>query len=261
MGLDRKVAIVTGASRGIGKAIAIGLGREGAKVVVAARTEQETGKLLGTIHETVYEIIRTGGEAIAVKCNVASEEDAESLVARTLDAWGQVDVLVNNAGIGSYLPFTEVSVKHWDLVTAVNLRGPFLCTKFVLPELTRRGTGSILNISSHAAGDIFSMTAPNTGDERVLLGAVYGATKAALERFTRSLAAEFGQYGIAANALRPARPVMSEGLKVWRPDADFSQWTAPDNMVRAALYLADQTSDGCTGAVLTDEECILRHGL
>ena len=162
MGLDRKVAIVTGASRGIGKAIAIGLGREGAKVVVAARTEQETGKLPGTIHETVYEIIRTGGEAIAVKCNVASEEDAESLVARTLDAWGQVDVLVNNAGIGSYLPFTEVSVKHWDLVTAVNLRGPFLCTKFVLPELTRRGTGSILNISSHAAGDIFSMTAPNT---------------------------------------------------------------------------------------------------
>ena len=256
-----KVAIVTGASRGIGKGVAVGLAREGAKVVVSARTEQETEKLPGTIHATAEEIRAQGGEAIAIKCNVAQEKDVEEMVKRVLDKWGQIDILVNNAGIGSYTPFAEVTIKHWDLVMAVNVRGPFLTTKFALPSMMERKTGSIVNVSSTAAETIFSMTVPKEGEERTLLGCVYGASKAALERFTKGLAAEVGKYGIAVNALKPARPVMSEGLKVWRPDADWSQWTTNKNMVKAALFLASQTSHGCTGDVLTDEEFILRHGL
>ena len=145
MSLDSKVAVVTGASRGIGKAIAMGLALEGAQVVVAARSEESRPMLPGTIHSTVGEIEDAGGKALAVPTNVREEDSIRHLIDRTLDEYGAVDVLINNAAIGSYTPFLEMTVKEWDLVMSIDLRAPFIACKAAAPIMIEQGGGSIIN--------------------------------------------------------------------------------------------------------------------
>ncbi len=260
--LSGKIAIVTGSSRGIGKAMAIGLAREGASVVVAARSESERPGSPGTIHETAAEIQRQGGSALPVRCNLREEEDIHAMVRRTIDAYGRVDVLINNAGIGSYRSFLETSVKQWDLVMDIDLRAPFICCKAVAPIMVEQRGGSIINVSSHAAGNIFTSTlSADPAAAVTLMGQEYGAAKAGLERFTWGLAAELGPHNIAVNVLKPLRPVLTEGFSAQRPDADFSTWATPDAMVKAAVFLAAQDAKGLTGVTVTDEELTRRLGL
>ena len=262
MTLMGKVAIVTGSSRGIGKAAALGLAEKGAKVVVAARSETERPELPGTIHSTVDEIEALGGTALAVRCNLREEEDIYTLVQRTIDAFGRVDVLVNNAGIGSYRPFLETTVKQWDLIMDIDLRAPFVCCKAVAPIMVDQGSGSIINVSSHAATNIFSSTMAADPDVGItVVGQAYGAAKAGLERFTWGLAAELGPHNIAVNVLKPLRPVLTEGFQAQRPDADFSTWATPESMVKAVIYLAQQDAHGLTGTIVTAEELVTRLGL
>jgi citronellol/citronellal dehydrogenase len=262
MSLSGKVAIVTGSSRGIGKAMALGLARAGAAVVVAARSETERPHAPGTIYATAAEIEALGGKALPVRCNVREEENIYAMAQRALDALGRIDVLVNNAGVGTYRPFLEATVKEWDLVMDINLRAPFICCKAVVPIMMEQGGGSIINISSHAATNIFSSTLnADPGAEIALMGQAYGAAKAGLERLTWGLAAELGRYNIAVNALKPLRPVLTEGFQAQRPDADFSTWATPEDMVKAAVFLAQQDAHGLTGAVVTAEEIVRRLGL
>jgi NAD(P)-dependent dehydrogenase (short-subunit alcohol dehydrogenase family) len=262
MPLSDKVAIVTGASRGIGKAIALGLARAGASVVVAARSEIARPGLPGTIHATAAEIQAFGGTALALRCNLREEESIYAMVGRATEAFGRIDVLVNNAGIGSYRPFLEITVKQWDLVMDIDLRAPFICCKAVIPIMIEQGGGSIINVSSHAATNIFSSTlGAELGAGIALVGQDYGAAKAGLERFTWGLAAELGSYNIAVNALKPLRPVLTEGFQAQRPDADFSTWVTPEAMVKAAVFLARQDARGLTGAIVTDAELVRRLGL
>ena len=203
-----------------------------------------------------------GGHAIAVRCDVTDEESVNSMVRVAVEELGHVDILVNNAGIGTYTPFVETTLKLWDLVMAVDLRGPFLCTKAVLPSMIQRGEGSIVNISTQGTDHLFSATVSRDPSESAaVVGQAYGAAKAALERFSRGLAAEMGRHNIAVNAVKPARPVLTEGFKVQRPEADWSLWTAPDSTVKAVLFLAKQDASGVTGTVATDEEIIRAHGL
>ena len=257
--LRGKVAVVTGSSRGIGKAIALELARQGCRVAVAARTA-EPGKFPGTIHETAAEVRSLGGEALPVPCNVADEASVQGMVETVLGRWGEIHILVNNAGIGSYLSFMDTSAKLWDLVMAVNVRGTFLCTRAVLPHMMQRRRGNIVNISSFAANSIFSMTLPKEG-ERTLVGVVYGTSKAAIERLTIGLAAEMGRYNIAVNALKPARPVLTEALRTHLPQSDWENWVSTEKMARAAAFLAAQDGSGITGAVASDDEVLLHHGL
>ncbi len=260
--LSGKVAIVTGSSRGIGKAMAIGLAQAGSKVVVAARSEAGSPGSLGTIQETVAEIQGQGGTALAVRCNLREEEDIHSMVMRTVDTYGRVDVLVNNAGIGSYRTFLETSVKQWDLVMDIDLRAPFICCKAVAPLMLDQGGGSIINVSSHAATNIFTSTlSADPAAGVTVMGQEYGAAKAGLERFTWGLAAELGPHNIAVNVLKPLRPVLTEGFKARRPDADFSTWATPEAMVKAAVFLAGQDGRGLTGSTVTDQELVTRLGL
>ena len=260
--LQGKVAIVTGASRGIGKSMALGLAEAGASVVVAARTAEPRGTLPGTIHETVAEIETAGGRALAVTCNVREEESIREMVNRTLDEYGAVDVLVNNAGIGGYAPFLQMTLREWDLNMAINLRAPFIACQAVAPIMIEQGGGSIINVSSHAATNIFSSTLGEDHDAGIaIIGQAYGASKAALERLTWGLAAELGQHNIAVNALKPLRPVATEGFRFQRPDADFSTWATPQDMAKATVYLAAQDARGLTGAIVTDEELVRRLGL
>ena len=260
--LSNKVAIVTGASRGIGKAVALGLAEAGASVVVAARSQEARPDLPGTIHETVAEIEQASGQGLAVACNVRDDESVRALVEQTLDHYGAVDVLVNNAGIGGYRSFLEMTVREWDLVLDVDLRAPFVLCKAVAPIMIEQGGGSIINVSSHAATNIFSSTLGDDHDAGVtLIGQAYGTAKAGLERFTWGLAVELGPYNIAVNVLKPLRPVATGGFRSQRPDGDFSTWATPRDMAAAATYLAAQDARGLTGATVTAEELVRRLGL
>ena len=262
MSLEGKIAIITGASRGIGKAMALGMARAGASVVVAARSEEERRNAPGTIHATVAEIQALGGQALAVRCNVREEQDIQNLVNQALEVFGGVDVLVNNAGVASYKPFLESTVKEWDLVMDINLRATFIGCKAVVPIMIEQGGGSIINISSHAANNIFSSTlGAEPGQDVALIGLAYGTAKLGVERLTWGLSAELGRHNIAVNALKPLRPVLTEGFQAQRPEADFSTWATPEAMVKAAVFLAAQDAHGVSGAVVTAEEIVRRLGL
>jgi citronellol/citronellal dehydrogenase len=251
MKLQGKVAIVTGSSRGLGKYLALGFAREGAKVVVTARTEVDNERLPGTIYRTAEEIISLGGQALPVKCDVTSEESIAEMVNRTLSEWGPIDILVNNAGTAVPLPVLEMSLKRWELVLKVNLTGAFLCSKAVLPGMIERKSGSIINITSV---DAVSRSSGFTG-------IAYGVSKAGLERLTWSLASEVGKYNIAVNALKPKEGIGTEGLRAVSRGVGSERWETPDRFVKAAIFLAGQNASGVTGTVASDEEYCVWHGL
>ncbi|OFW61860.1 MAG: hypothetical protein A2133_02600 [Actinobacteria bacterium RBG_16_64_13] len=249
-----KIAIVTGASRGIGKAIALGLAQEGAGVVVAARSESAPNERLpGSIHETAAEIEKLGGRALAVRCDVTNEASVTAMVEAALEKFGRIDVLVNNAAIDFPFPAREMPLKRWDIVMKVNVTGPFLCSKAVLPAMIAQGGGSIVNITSNAGAE--------RGSGTVGYSAVYGVSKAALDRFTWALAAEEGKHNIAVNAVKPWAVVNTEGMRLWVPEEGRTGWVSPASMVTCAVFLARQDAGGVTGCVAFDDEYIAWHGL
>ena len=240
MKLVDKIAIVTGASRGLGKAMAIELAREGASVAVAARTvEADKGPLPGTIHETVNEIKKLGGKAIAVRCDVSKEEDVVLMVDQVEREYGAVDIMVNNAGVTTPESFLKLTTKKWDLVMNVNLRGTFLCTKAVLPQMVEKRSGSVINLSSILA-------------KTVKFSIPYGATKAAIERYTLGLAKEMKKYNIAVNALCPDFTV-TEAVETFLPDVDTSDWQRPEMWGRYTALVAAQNAETLTGRILDVE--------
>lgn len=261
MNLKDKVAIVTGASRGIGKAIAVAFAKEGAAVVAAARSQTE-GKIPGTIHQTIAEIHEAGGKGLAIGCDVSDENDVADMVGRTMEEYGRIDVLVNNAGVGYYAPIMATPAKHWDLVMRVNLRGPFLLIQAAVPRMKEQGQGAIVNISSTLATELYSMVPGPDGQER-LGGSSYGASKAGLERLTRGLALELVPDNIAVNALKPKRPTYSEGIVFNLPDnADPSVYRSADEfMTQACIFLAQQDAKGVTGGVFLDEDLCREYGI
>lgn len=239
--LDSKVAIVTGASRGIGKAVAIAFAKEGAKVVVAARTEEEGGRLPGTIHQTVEEVKAAGGEAIAVRTDVTDEQSVEAMVNRTIEEFGNIDVLVNNAGILFNSNIVDTPLRRWELILRVNVTGPFLCAKAVLPKMMEQRSGSIINMSSGAASS------------RSPAGVPYAVTKAALERFTFGLAEEVREYNIAVNALTPGM-IKTEAAVYLQVTDDWSGWRPPAVVGPPAIFLAIQDAKSFTGRLVHTPE-------
>lgn len=243
MSLKDAVVVVTGASRGIGRATALALAREGAHVVCTARSTQSApSKLPGTIDDTVREIQALGRRALAVPCNVAVDEQVEAMAQRTLAEFGRIDVLINNAAVNNWAPFLETPMKRWDLVLNVNLRGTVLCTKAFLPRMLEQGGGRIINVSSGAAEDMNAV---------VELGILpYAVSKAAVETFTRGLAAELRPKNIAVNCLRIEIGIVTEGARLMNPDFDFSDWPGPEVGAEALLWLCTRDLS-YTGHVVT----------
>jgi NAD(P)-dependent dehydrogenase (short-subunit alcohol dehydrogenase family) len=237
--LKGKVAIVTGASRGLGKAIAIQLARAGASVAVAARTvEAGQSPLPGTIHETVHEIEKGGGRSISVRCDVTREKDVEQLIRHVTEQFGRVDIMINNAGITTPEPFLKLSTKKWDLVMNVNLKGTFLCTKAVLPQMVERGSGHIINVSSVLA-------------KRIQFSIPYGASKAAIERFTLGLAKEMKKDNVAVNVLCPDFTV-TEAVTTFLKDVDTTGWQSSEMWGEYAVMVAAQDAESLTGKILDE---------
>ncbi|MCZ6501055.1 MAG: SDR family NAD(P)-dependent oxidoreductase [Gammaproteobacteria bacterium] len=196
--LAGKVAVVTGASRGIGEAICYRLAMEGARVVPSARTAQPSDHIFdGTINETADRILECGGDAFAVQCNLASSEDRENLIRETQEHYGPVDILVSNAAITYFIPVLEFPGKRYDLMFEVQVKAPFHLVQMVLPSMIERSSGHIVNISSGAA---FHPEADAPGGHG---GTIYGMCKAALERFTTGLAQEQYNNNVSINVISP----------------------------------------------------------
>ncbi len=259
--LDGKVAIVTGASRGIGKAIAKLFAAEGAKVVCAARSLHEGDHKLfeGSLTTTVSEITATGGIALAAQTDLSREEDCIQLVAKAREAFGPVNILINNAAVSYFVPIKDMTLKQWDTSWAVGPRAIFILTKLVLPDMINRRSGAIVNISSGAA------IGPGRGpykdrEPSAYSGTKYGAQKAAIERFTQGLAEEVYQYGISVAALSPSQVVVTPGTLY------FGMARGPNDpraepvelMAKAALLLVTEPLDKITGRV-TYSQAILKE--
>ena len=196
--LKGRNALVTGASRGIGEAIAARLAMEGANVVVSARTaESGESRLPGTLHDTVDRIKKAGGQASFIKADLAQAAERERLVEEAVAAYGPIDILVNNAAITYFMPVTEFPEKRFKLMMEVQVYAPFHLSQLVLPSMRERKQGWIVNISSGAG------LHPKAPDTRRGGGTVYGMCKAALERFTTGLASEVYDDGIAVNVVSP----------------------------------------------------------
>ena len=256
-----RTAIVTGASRGIGRTIAELLAAEGARVVCVARTLREGDhRLEGSLDSTVAAIRAAGGEAVAAAADISSEAECLRLVEAARAAYGPVDTLVNNAALNYYIPTAEYPTNRWIKAFAVNVHAPFILSKAVLPDMIARGSGAIVNISSGSA------IGPGRGpykDQTVRGGVMYGATKAALERFTQGLAQEVSQHrGIAVSCVSPSRTVPTPGTVYHKLMAslDDPRGEPPSMMARAVLLLASEPAEKVNGRVTYSQQILKEWG-
>ncbi|MDE2938569.1 MAG: SDR family NAD(P)-dependent oxidoreductase [Chloroflexota bacterium] len=234
--MNGMVAIVTGASRGLGRAIAREFAHQGASVVISARSQSPTG-LPGTIEETVEDIRQAGGEVTATNCDVTDEAQVDEMVRLAEERYGRIDVLFNNAGtmvLGESI--LEIDPARWDQLIRVNVGGPYLCSRAVLPVMMEQRRGSIINIGSRMATD------PAQGG-----GVLYSASKAAVHMFSLCLADEVRDYNIAVNILSPGS-LRSEGSAAipWT-QRDWHERVDPSAVGPSAVYLALQDASTFTG--------------
>ena len=237
--LEDRVAIVTGAGRGIGLSIAREFGRAGARVVVA----DVRGDLAD---RAAADLASNSITAVGAEVDVSSASSVRSMVGQVVDRFGRVDILVNNAGIHPFTAFEDVTEDEWTRVLDVNLKGMFLCSQAVLPAMKERGGGKILNIASMAG---------RTGGKAASVH--YTASKAGVMGITRSMAMHLGKYGIRVNAIAPGI-IQTEMTASWSEEtmSDFlkqipvGRLGIPDDIAKAAVFLCSQAADYLTGVVL-----------
>ncbi len=231
MKLAGKVALITGGGRGIGRTIVLSLAREGASVVVTARTAPE-------IDEVAREVKKLGQRSLALQADVSREEDVRNMVDQTLETFGRVDILVNNAGTNlPYRNVADMTLAEWNRVLEVNLTGPFLCSRAVLSTMIRQRSGKVINISSIGARYAAAGRSP------------YRSSKAALLQFTYCLAAEVKQHGIDVNAICPG-PTDTRMMKDLAREGMFPALTRPEEIAEIVLFLASESSSAITGTAI-----------
>lgn len=244
-----KVAIVTGASRGIGKALALALASRGTAVVVAAKSMESDGQLPGSVPDTVREIEARGGRALGLRCDVRDEAELKEVADRTLERFGRVDILVNNAGAMWIQPVAGTPAKRFDLMTSINFRAPFLLAHYCIPDMRRRGWGHIINMSPPLDGAVF---------EHVAGKVAYMASKLNATLLTFGLAREVEGDGIACNSIWPRtliRTSATQNLGIGRPE----DWRTEDIVVDATMAVLEQDPAELSGNALVDDEILKRY--
>ena len=243
-----RVAMVTGASRGVGKALALRLAAEGCDVVVAAKTVAPDPKLPGTIEETAHEIEALGRRALAAQLDVRDDLAVERVVKQALQHFGQVDFLVNNAGALYWRSVAETEMKRFDLVMGVNARGAFACTRHVLPSMLARKFGHILMLSPPVE--------PRAGAGKV----AYALSKFGMTLVAQGVAEEVRGKGVAANALWPATMIESQATIRWGL-GDRTLWRTPEIVADAVVAIFAKPPDTMTGQALIDEDFLRGEGV
>lgn len=248
MQLSGKTAIITGASRGIGRAVALKLASEGANIVVAAKTVEPHPKLEGTIHTVAAEVEALGAKALAVQTDIRDEAQIAAMVDQTLEKFGRVDILVNNAGALWWYPLLETPVKRFDLVMDINVRGPFLACQAVLPSMIQLKSGHIINMSPPI-------------DYRALTGKVgYMISKYGMTMLAMGLAGEVKAHNIAVNALWPVTLIESFATMNFGM-GDRSKWRKADILADATYAIVSADPAKRTGQALLDEDVLREEGV
>lgn len=240
--LENKVAIITGSSKGIGKAIAKGLAQNGAQVVISSRSQE-------ACDEVAKEFTGEGLKAVGIACHIGKEDQRKNLVLKTIEAFGRIDILVNNAAINPvYSPIEEVDPAIFDKIMDVNVKAPWSLSNLVLPHLKANKNGSIINIASVEA------LTPGFG-----LG-IYSTSKAAILMLTKNQAKEWGQYGVKANAICPGLIKTKFSAALWQNEKMLhkleksipsGRMGMPEEMVGLACLLASDAGNYMTGGVYT----------
>lgn len=258
--LDGKSVIVTGSSRGIGAEIAKVFAAEGGKVACIARTLKEGDHVLeGSLEHTVNEIKAAGGEAMAIAADISDYDQCVRAVEAARAAYGPIDVLVNNAALTYFIPIKDYPISKWHRSIGVNFHAPFYFSQLCLQDMLPRKAGSIVNISSGAA--IGPGRGPYKGDFG-RGGTLYGAEKAALERFTQGLASEVYEDGISVTCVSPSQVVPTPGTVHHHlvTGMDDPRGEHPELMAKSALLLATEPLDKVTGRVTYSQEILQEFG-
>ncbi len=265
MPLTDKAVIILGASRGIGRDMAVSLAEAGANIVVGARSEQAPDpRLPGSIHTVAKEIEERGRKALPLKIDATKDDDLQNMVEKTLEAFGRIDAFIYNPSVLIPGNTRTVQPRHLDLLWRINMRAPIMAFKAVLDPMTKSGGGHIIYISSRAG--VFPGPGPYTEEQMErgrAGGAFYGMTKAGFERYAQSMAAEVQGDNIAVNVLSPQGRIKTPGNIYSQnskdnPDLDFEEAVA---MGKAARWIIEQPPQSFTGNILFDEDMVMTYHL
>jgi len=249
--LNGKTIFITGSSRGIGRAIALRCAKDGANIVVVAKTAEPHPKLEGTIHTVAEEIEKAGGKALAIQLDIRDEEGVEKAVAQAAKHFGGIDILVNNASAINLSPTLETTAKKFDLIFGVNVRGTFICSKACVPYLSKSENPHILNLSPP-----LNMNAKWFKDHLAYTMSKYG-----MSMCTLGMAEEFKEQGIAVNSLWPRTTIATAAIKYNFPPELMQACRKPEIMADAAHHMLTQDSKTMTGNFFTDEEILSKAGV
>jgi len=247
--LTGKTLFITGASRGIGLAIALRAARDGANIAIAAKSAVANPKLPGTIHSAAEAVVAAGGHALALKCDIREEDDVRAAVAATLDAFGGIDILINNASAIWLRGALDTPMKRFDLMQQVNARGSFLCAQACLPHLLQAANPHVLTLAPPPSLDP-KWWAPHTG---------YTLAKMGMSFVTLGLAGEFGPRGVAVNALWPRSIIATDAINMI-PGVDIAACRRPEIVADAAHAVLVRPAQGFHGRFLIDEDVLREAG-
>ncbi|MGB1700907.1 MAG: SDR family oxidoreductase [Nannocystaceae bacterium] len=250
--LEGKTLFISGASRGIGKAIALRAARDGANIVIAAKTDTPHPKLPGTIHTAAEEIVAAGGQALPVVVDIRHDEMIEAAVAKAVETFGGIDILVNNASAISLTDTKATTMKRYDLMNQVNTRGTYACTKFCLPHLEKASNPHVLTLSP-----------PLNMDPKWFRGNLaYTIAKYGMSMCVLGHAAEFAKRGIAVNALWPRTAIDTAAIRnVILGDEGAKRCRTVDIMADAAHLILTRDSKATTGNFYIDDEVLAEAGI
>jgi citronellol/citronellal dehydrogenase len=246
--LKGRVAIITGASRGIGRALAWGLARQGCHVVIAAKSVASTDRLPGSIYSVAQEVEALGVEALPFQIDVRDAEQIDALAAKTLERFGRIDILINNAGALWWQPLLDTPAKRFDLVMGVNARAAFLASRAVLPTMIERHWGHIINMS------------PPIDTKMVPSRVAYCISKFGMTLLSLGLAEEVRTHNIGVNSLWPVTIIESQASINWGM-GNPSMWRKPDILVDCVLRLVQKEPTTITGQALLDEPFLRAEGV
>ena len=252
MSFQGRTAIITGASRGIGKAIALKLAKDGANIVVAAKSVEENPKLGGTIHSAAAEIEAAGGKALAVQCDIRDEAQVQAMVDQAVARFGGIDILINNASAISLTPTEKTEPKRWDLMHDINVRGTFFVSKACIPHLRKGTKPHILNLSP-----------PVNMDQKWFSNHLaYTLSKYNMSLIAYGLSGELKNDGIAANTLWPRTTIATAAvMNLLGGEMLMKMSRTPEILADAAYIILSRDPRSCTGNYFLDEEVLASEGI
>lgn len=252
MGLQNRTAFITGASRGIGRAIALKLASEGANIVIVAKSTEENPKLGGTIYSVAEEVMAAGGKALPIACDIRHEDQIQAAVAQTEQQFGGIDILINNASAISLTPTEQTEAKRYDLMHDINVRGTFMVSKCCIPLLKKGTNPHILNLS------------PPINMDKKWFGKhlAYTMSKYGMSMIAYGLSEELKPYKIAANTLWPRTTIATAAVRnLLGGEMLMNMSRKPEIMADAAFHILSRPSDQCTGNFFIDDEVLAEAGI